>query len=331
MTRSSGELEGWILYLPELFFYQKESRMSDIEAPKTRKDFLDIIQKIAPAKHRYSVFSDFVIMSAICLHNRIVMNQDRENEYLTIIRSYTKKEDQHAFSTLLHILIELLDEEPVDQLGGIFMELGFGEDLKGQFFTPNELSKLMAQMTFAECIESLKTQPFIKMSEPACGAGGMILPAVDMLIKAKYNPATTFFVQAVDVDRVSALMCYIQLALWNVPAEVIVGNSLSLEVREVWYTPAYYLYDWKNRLNFAESIDKWRKAFAMLSTDVESTTNVISIPATTQEEVHVVDVESENEISPPSPLPIVATQEMVQSTVQIKGKKQNDQQLGFFF
>ena len=159
----------------------------------------------------------------------------------------------------------------------------------------------------------------------------MILPAVDMLIKAKYNPATTFFVQAVDVDRVSALMCYIQLALWNVPAEVIVGNSLSLEVREVWYTPAYYLYDWKNRLNFAESIDKWRKAFAMLSTDVESTTNVISIPATTQEEVHVVDVESENEISPPSPLPIVATQEMVQSTVQIKGKKQNDQQLGFFF
>ena len=179
--------------------------MSDIEAPKTRKDFLDIIQKIAPAKHRYSVFSDFVIMAATCLHNRIVMDQDRENEYLTIIRSYTKKEEQSAFSTLLHILIELLDEEPVDQLGGIFMELGFGEDLKGQFFTPNELSKLMAQITFAECIESLKTQPFIKMSEPACGAGGMILPAVDMLIKAKYNPATTFFVQAVDVDRVSAL------------------------------------------------------------------------------------------------------------------------------
>lgn len=57
--------------------------MSDIEAPKTRKDFLDIIQKIAPAKHRYSVFSDFVIMAATCLHNRIVMDQDRENEYLT--------------------------------------------------------------------------------------------------------------------------------------------------------------------------------------------------------------------------------------------------------
>lgn len=307
--------------------------MSDIEAPKTRKDFLDIIQKIAPAKHRYSVFSDFVIMAATCLHNRIVMDQDRENEYLTIIRTYTKQEDQSAFSTLLHILIDLLDEEPVDQLGGIFMELGFGEDLKGQFFTPNELSKLMAQITFAECIESLKTQPFIKMSEPACGAGGMILPAVDMLIKAKYNPATTFFVQAVDVDRVSALMCYIQLALWNVPAEVIVGNSLSLEVREVWYTPAYYLYDWKNRLNFAESIDKWRKAFAMLSTDIESTTNVISIPATTQEEVIVVEDVSQVDITATTPPPIVLTQETAQATVQpaTKGKKQNDQQLGFFF
>lgn len=45
-------------------------------------------------------------------------------------------------------------------------------------------------------------------------------------------------VLAVDVDRTAALMAYIQLSLWNVPATVVVGNSLTLEEREVWLTPA---------------------------------------------------------------------------------------------
>ncbi|WP_420011059.1 hypothetical protein [Tateyamaria sp.] len=37
-------------------------------------------------------------------------------------------------------------------------------------------------------------------------------------------------------------------ALWNVPAEVIVGNTLSWDIREVWYTPAHHLGLWKHRL-----------------------------------------------------------------------------------
>jgi hypothetical protein len=55
-------------------------------------------------------------------------------------------------------------------------------------------------------------------------------------------------VQCIDVDRNAALMCYTQLSLWNVPAEIIVGNTLSWEIREVWYTPAHHLGLWKYRL-----------------------------------------------------------------------------------
>ena len=43
-------------------------------------------------------------------------------------------------------------------------------------------------------------------------------------------------------------MCYVQLSLWHVPGEVIVGNSLSWELREVWYTPAHTLGLWNIRL-----------------------------------------------------------------------------------
>jgi len=33
-----------------------------------------------------------------------------------------------------------------------------------------------------------------------------------------------------------------------VPAEIIVGNTLSWDIREVWYTPAHHLGLWKYRL-----------------------------------------------------------------------------------
>ena len=53
----------------------------------------------------------------------------------------------------------------------------------------------------------------------------MILALVKVMITAGHNPAEKLWVQAIDVDRMAALMCYIQLSLWNVPAEVIVGNT----------------------------------------------------------------------------------------------------------
>jgi hypothetical protein len=63
-----------------------------------------------------------------------------------------------------------------------------------------------------------------------------------------HNPAEHLWVQAIDVDRLAGLMCYVQLSLWHVPAEVIVGNTLSLKVREVWHTPAHILGSWSYKL-----------------------------------------------------------------------------------
>ena len=84
----------------------------------------------------------------------------------------------------------------------------------------------------------------------------MILALVKVMTKAGYDPARRLWVQAIDVERMAALMYYIQLSLWNVPAEVIVGNTLSWEIREVWYTPAHHLHLWKYRLKRQpESLD----------------------------------------------------------------------------
>ena len=213
--------------------------------------FKKTFRELAPYRHRYEVFRDFVTMAACSLHNSFHKEPGREEEYLRIIADY-KKPDQQAFPKLLACLVEALDEEPRDIRGPLYMELEIANKDAGQFFTPPELSELMAKLTFAGELSKLETQPFITAGEPACGAGGMILALVKAMIAQGYNSSQHLWVQCIDVDRMAALMCYIQLSLWNVPAEVIVGNTLSWEIREVWYTPAHHLGLWKYRLRRRE-------------------------------------------------------------------------------
>ena len=221
---------------------------------KEHKDFMDVFNGIAPSKHRYTVFTDFVTMMAISLHNAIVKDEKLEAEYMRCIQGY-KREDQLQFPKLLAIFVDISEGEPYDHFGQLFMELGFSEDRKGQFFTPPELAEMMARMTFIGIQEKLTQKAFVTLSEPACGAGSMLLASVKVLMQAGYNPANVVWIQAVDIDRVSALMCYVQLTLWHVPAEVIVGNALTLEYREHWFTPSHYLGGWKQKLAWRKMIE----------------------------------------------------------------------------
>lgn len=131
------------------------------------------------------------------------------------------------------------------------MELDLGNVNTGQFFTPPEVSELMARLGYEEALQTT-TQPFVTLSDPACGAGGMILAFVKVMLSLGHNPLHRVWVQAVDVDRTAALMCYLQMSLWHIPGAVVVGNSLSLEVQEVFYTPAHYLGLWSHRLKRRE-------------------------------------------------------------------------------
>ena len=213
-----------------------------------RREFLTTFRDLARHKHRYDVFRDFVTLTATALHNGAVMDEARETEYLDLIGTYDRA-DIDVFPKLLGLLVQLLEPEPRDILGPLYMELEIASRDQGQFFTPPELSELMARMTFGpEMLTRLGHDPFITVSEPASGAGGMVLSLVKVMTEQGYDPAQRLWVQCVDIDRLSALMCYVQLSLWNVPAEVIVGNSLSLETREVWHTPAHYAGFWNARL-----------------------------------------------------------------------------------
>lgn len=211
-----------------------------------RKAFIDLFNTIAKHRHRYEVFKDFVTMAAISLHNRVRMNAKLEAEYMSIVGRYTK-EEAIAMAHLLGMLVEMLEPSPRDVLGDLFMALEFGGTHNGKFFTPHHISELMAQIGYGEQLENLDA-PFVTLSEPACGAGGMVLAFVKVLIDKGHNPAKRLWARCQDIDRTAALMCYVQLSLWHVPAAVIVGDTLANECREVFYTPAHYLHGWRWKL-----------------------------------------------------------------------------------
>lgn len=224
--------------------------------PQEWGEFVRAFNGIARHRHRYEVFRDFVTLSALSVQNsmRDFMPADRyqalETEYMATVKRYDK-EEATEFARLLARVVFLLEAEPRDILGQLYMELELGNTNTGQFFTPPEVSELMARVTYGDELKTI-TKPFITLCEPACGAGGMILAFVKVMLSHGHNPLERVWVQAVDVDRTAALMCYLQMSLWHIPGAVVVGNSLSLDVREVFYTPAHYLGLWSHRLKRRE-------------------------------------------------------------------------------
>ena len=136
------------------------------------KSFIDTFNGIAHHRHRYEVFKDFVTMAAISLHNAVRKFAYLEDEYLATAKRYTR-EELHAFSALLGILVNLLEPTLQDILGELYMALNLGNERTGQFFTPNSISLLMAKINLAG--QSHEERGFVKLCEPTCGAGGIVL------------------------------------------------------------------------------------------------------------------------------------------------------------
>lgn len=219
-----------------------------------KQEFYKLFYATAKHQNPQETFADFARTSATALHNAVAFCQDREDRYLSIIEKYSDNDKQNL-CRMLTLTIEMLEShgKPFDVLGEIYSEFGLTNDKNAQFFTPFPVSAMCAKMTFDD--ELFNSKDFVTVSDPASGTGGMLLAFVGEAIERGHNPANKVFCEATDVDEVVALCAYIQLTLWNVPSRVIVGNTLTLEYREQWYTPAFYLNEWESRLRMRKMVD----------------------------------------------------------------------------
>lgn len=199
--------------------------------------FTTPFNKLAPQYHRYQVFNDFVVMSAIAIHNSIhtLRRESLEVEHDAIRAKYSDDE-YDGFRHLFSVMVQLLNPEPKDVLGELYMTMGLGNTQQAQYFTPHSVNKLTAMLARYDPSKS-----FHRINEPSCGSGGLILAYVNELLKDDRGPLDCMIVVAQDIDRTAAMMCYIQLSLWNVPARIVVGDTLLNNVREEFYTPAFWI------------------------------------------------------------------------------------------
>ncbi|HEY1034608.1 MAG TPA: hypothetical protein VGE09_06475 [Pseudoxanthomonas sp.] len=226
-----------------------------------------LLEQATGRHHMHRVFADFVEMGALAIANGIDLRQreEREARYLQLVKGYDKRELQaltHAFGELV---MALETGGPADVLGQVFGMLDQGNAARGQFFTPYELCRLMARMTLNddEVRERIAERGFITMQEPSVGAGAQIIALAEALQERGINYQEHLHVTCVDVDSRAVHMAFLQLSLLHVPALVILGNTLTLEEREHWYTPAHIMGLWDNRL---------RRGYALGSRmDVDST------------------------------------------------------------
>jgi hypothetical protein len=217
------------------------------------KEMAKAVRNLAHRHSPHNVFSDFVEMAALSLSNAIDQTQfeKREARYMEIVPRYNK-EELNEFPKLLGMLVDGLEQGHDDILGNLFHELELHNTYKGQFFTPYPVCKMMAMMTFNESAKDIIEQNgFLRASEPACGAGAMVIALADVMKADNVNYQQCLHVTAVDLDPRCVHMAYVQFSLLHIPAVVVHGNSLSLEEFGHWYTPAHIMGGWSWKLRGA--------------------------------------------------------------------------------
>lgn len=199
----------------------KRVSKSDMRETELQKEIL----RMSGRYTAYEIFMDWIECVALAVSNSLQQIHDRiwdkrEETFKQIMGKYTK-EEQRRFPEMLAWLVEELEDNPRDVLGEVFMKSGMGSDAGGQFFTPFNISQMMAQL-----LSATHEEEDISLNEPSCGSGGGII-AVALAMKEKgINYQKRLRVVAQDLDWRCVYMCYVQLSYLGIDAICVQGDTL---------------------------------------------------------------------------------------------------------
>lgn len=200
---------------------------------------LDIIISLSGKNHPNEIFFDWIESFAIAINNcdcayETDIYKARENRYLDITKKYTDSQLKR-FIELSTLLIDALNHECKDILGEIYMKQNYSSKSVGQYFTPNEVTKVCSCISVAKDTQTIY--------EPTCGSGGLIIEAINNVKERNMNWQNEIEIIASDMDIHSVHMCYVQLSLLGVSAMVFQSDALkfenikSVQQEEIFCTP----------------------------------------------------------------------------------------------
>ena len=197
-----------------------------------KKEIIEVLNSMSGKQSGYELFSDWIRCLALAISNASTLIhgktwETREQYYNDTMRKYTQREKE-SFAMLTACLVDTLEDGPDDVLGSVYMEAGMGSKFAGQFFTPFHVSVLTARCGLEDSIKSLKDgMTELKILEPACGGGAMIIAAAKVLADEGINYQKVMNVIAQDLDWKGVYMCYVQLSLLGIKAICAQGDTLS--------------------------------------------------------------------------------------------------------
>ncbi|WP_405749248.1 N-6 DNA methylase [Streptomyces sp. NBC_01411] len=224
------------------------------------------------AKRMSEVFDNFVEMAALALRNAVDVRGSecwnaRERQYLQIADGYSRT-DLDRFAHALALVTMELEHDPCDVLGRLYMELELGNERLGQFYTPYDIARLMAEMQIDSVVEQVHRDGFAKVYEPSCGAGAFVVALSQAMLGRGLNPQTQLHVTAEDIAPQAMHMIYVHLTLLHIPAVVRRCNVLTLETFDAWPTPAHVLGGWGRKLRLARAFDGSRRLIVASPQDI---------------------------------------------------------------
>lgn len=256
----------------------------NLQGPAAHKKEIVSLLRDNSRRHRlHEVFTDFVELGALGISYAVDQRQreKRDGRFADIVRRYERHE-LDRFPRMLAVLVRWLECGFADCLGDLFMSLELGNSARGQFFTPYELSALMARITIGDVRSHSKQHGFITLNEPACGSGGMLIACADAIHEQGENYQQVMHAIAVDVDATAVHMAYLQLSLLHVPAIVIHGNTLTLEEWAHWVTPSHVMGGWDARLRLRKAMTAARQLLELPSASPEVTAAAEAVATTSQ-------------------------------------------------
>lgn len=211
---------------------------------RKRYEFAKCLQSADERRHGWDLYRDWAQCASLALRQAVHVatwgRQDAELEE-KYMKTIAGVREPSAFSECMGILTEALEESPGDFLGAMLGEWESLNSNLGQFFTPDDLCRLMNDLTM-----DAQPDPNHRMTiqEPAAGAGAMLIHCCQTLKSRGFMP-WNYYCVAMELDARMFQTCFIQLSLLGVPATVYNMNTLTLEEFDRATTLVGVLHPWR--------------------------------------------------------------------------------------
>lgn len=131
------------------------------------KEFLKLFDKLVYSRNAWQVWEDLMTAVACSISNAADRTPNRfkrrEEQYKRAIENLGGLEIPSQIFAVIIMAFEINPEQ--DFLGKMYMNLNLGDHWKGQFFTPYNVCKMMAEISCTNFDKQIEEQGYISVCE----------------------------------------------------------------------------------------------------------------------------------------------------------------------